>query len=258
MATTGKKSSKLPIVGYGLLTCMILAAGAYVYCLVGAPEPVSAVTRKTSLDLVHACGITAFDPPADTTETNKVLHLSDLPEGCYIYAGPRPSQTAPRWVVVNPGGTITWLDVKRSADFSTIAATSKPEGEPAVTKPSGSSSDKPNAAQGQESHFESYNYPMIKWQAKPLNSNGGVAQLWTTYDSPTPGQEGNVKFRLTLFKSPNKSPHRIQLLDEGGFKIMEFKASDFDDVPGTQLMEARESFSCPEAQYRQARDYAIN
>lgn len=247
-------------VGISAIAALFLIIGVWTYCALWAPPPVSGFTQQATLEMAHACGIHAFDPPAGKDSADAApLKVTDLPEGSYIYTGTRPVQAAPRWVVVNPGGTITWADVKPSATpppATPASSTSAPaSGSAGGKKPARGVKA---AAQIGDTHFETYNYPMVKWEAKPLNGKGAVAQLWTTYDRPSPRDEGVVKYRLTLFKSPGGETHRIQLLDDGGFKILEFKASDFQDVPGTELTEARESFSCPEEQYRQARDYAIN
>ena len=106
-----------------------------------------------------------------------------------------------------------------------------------------------------DSSFEKYDYPTIKWRAKPLtDAPGAIAQLSTTYDQPSK----SMKYRLTLFKAPNKNQAEIQLLDGQGFKLMQLQASDFHAVPGApDVNEARDSFPCGEEQYKQASDYSI-
>jgi hypothetical protein len=103
-----------------------------------------------------------------------------------------------------------------------------------------------------ESPWESYEYPTIKWRAHPLaDAPGAIVQLSTTYDA------GNLKYRLTLFKG-RADQREVQLLDGQGFKLMQFEASDFHDVPGApDIVEARESVACPEKQYKMIRDYSV-
>lgn len=104
-----------------------------------------------------------------------------------------------------------------------------------------------------------YNYPTIKWKPKPLaDVPGALVQLWTTYEKPDPQQPGKMNYRLTVFKAPNKQRCEIQLLDENSFKLMQFEASDFHQIPGTaDIMEARESQPCTEEEYRRVKEYSI-
>ncbi len=263
-ATTTKKSFRR--LGLVILAAFCIIFLAWTYCALAAPPQITQFTQHATLELAHLCGIHFFDPPANPATDGGPSRVTDLPEGCYIYTGMRPSQSAPRWVTVNPGGTITWLDVKapqpqafqpsaQTNNDSPASTTGTPHKGTAKAAAKGSSAA---AFKTADNNFESYEYPMIKFQAKTLDGKGGIAQLWTTYDRPSPREEGVVKYRLTLFKAPGERTRRIQMLDQGGFKIFEFKASDFQDVPGTQLTESRDSFACPEDAYRQVRDYAIN
>lgn len=109
------------------------------------------------------------------------------------------------------------------------------------------------------SPFEMYNYPVIKWRAKPLSdAPGAIAQLWTTYEwSDKQHQSGTMNYRLTVFKAP-EGQREVQLLDENGFKITQFYASDFHKIPGSSdIMEARDSHPCTEEQYKRVGDYSI-
>lgn len=107
----------------------------------------------------------------------------------------------------------------------------------------------------QDSPYEKYDYPTIKWKAKPLaDAPGGIAQLSTTYDRGS----NSMKYRLTLFKAPDKHQCEVQLLDGQGFKLMQFQAADFHAIPGApDISEARESYNCTEDQYKQASEYSI-
>lgn len=110
------------------------------------------------------------------------------------------------------------------------------------------------------SPFEVYNYPIIKWRAKPIaDAQGAIAQLWTTYEAAdAQNQSGKLNYRLTVFKAPDKHQFEVQLLDETGFKRMQFDATDFHQIPGTaDIMEARDSQPCTEAEYKKVRDYSI-
>jgi hypothetical protein len=108
-----------------------------------------------------------------------------------------------------------------------------------------------------DSPFEEYQYPRIKWRAKPLpDAPEGIGQLSTTWEGTAPN--GSMKYRLTVFKGSGKNGYEVQILDASGFKLKQFNASDFHAVPGApNIMESRESIPCSEEEYRQARDYSI-
>lgn len=222
--------------------CVLI--GAWAFCLVAAPPWISNFTRGATQPVAHALGITALDEPTGDKAPVKET-VSNLPDGYYIYVGPRPMQTATKWVVINPGGTIAWLNPGETA----------PVDKPTPKLVAGAPIPQPDNS----TQFEKYDYPTIKWRAKPLaGADDAIAQLSTTYDrSTTAGQQGAVKYRLTLFKVNSDAAREVQLLDANGFKLFQFNASDFHQIPGSQLMEARDSFSCDEEQYRQARDYSI-
>jgi hypothetical protein len=109
--------------------------------------------------------------------------------------------------------------------------------------------------------IESCQYPFIKWKAKQVGGMPDVvAQLSTTYD-PGGGMYGTgaVKYNLTLFKAQRAPYLKVELLDGNGFKLEDFSVSrtDFQPIPGTEIMEAKDNFYCKEADYRKARDYRI-
>lgn len=107
--------------------------------------------------------------------------------------------------------------------------------------------------------YESYDYPTIKWRAKPVpDKPGAIAQLWTRYEKNEGDRTGKMNYRLTMFKAADRSTVEVQILDDAGFKIAEFQASDFHLIPGaTDIMEARDSYACTEEQYKKVRDYSI-
>jgi len=106
----------------------------------------------------------------------------------------------------------------------------------------------------ESSPFEKYEYPTIKWRAKPLaDTPGAIGQLGTTYES------GKMKYKLTVFKAPERRQCKVELLDNQGFKLSQFDVSDFHRVPGTsEIMEARDSYPCTEEEYKRVADYAID
>ncbi len=111
------------------------------------------------------------------------------------------------------------------------------------------------------SPFETYAYPTIKWRPKLIGgAPGAIAQLSTTFDSGADkNQAGTMKYRLTLFKAPGKQQCDVQLLDDMGFKLMQFNVATFRPVPGApDIIEARDSLSCPENDYKKAHDYSVN
>ena len=112
----------------------------------------------------------------------------------------------------------------------------------------------------EDSQFETNEYPTIKWKPKALSDNpDGVVRLWTTFDiGPKTAPQGTMKYRLTLFKATNKDNREVQILDAMGFKLMQFNANDFHNIPGApDIVEARDSVPCSEDQYKKAHDYSV-
>lgn len=112
----------------------------------------------------------------------------------------------------------------------------------------------------ENSPIELYEYPIIKWRAKPIaDVPEAIIQLWTSYEpSDQPGQQGKINYRLTVFKAPDKSNFEVQLLDQTSFKLLQFEASDFHQIPGSaELKEARDSVPCTEEMYKKVRDYSV-
>lgn len=113
------------------------------------------------------------------------------------------------------------------------------------------------------SPIESEDYPTIKFRAKPLDDKGAIVQLSTRFegdkgDPAAQSASGKVNYKLTIFKAPDKSQCEVQLLDVDGFKLLQFDASDFHQLPGTaDIMESRDSYACSEDLYRRVRDYSI-
>jgi hypothetical protein len=118
--------------------------------------------------------------------------------------------------------------------------------------------------ENENSQFESYQYPTIKWRARALpDGPESIVRLWTTYEAaaknaPPGTPQGTLKYRLTLFKATNKDQREVQMLDSMGFKLMQFNANDFHNMPGApEIVEARDSIQCSEDQYKKARDYSV-
>jgi hypothetical protein len=117
----------------------------------------------------------------------------------------------------------------------------------------------PTSKDDPNSPYETYKYPSIKWRAKPISqSPGAIVQLWTTYEQGSkPGESGVIKYKLMLFKVPDKQSCEVQLLDEKGFKLLQFTASDFHEIPGApNIIEARDNLPCSEEEYKKVRDYS--
>jgi hypothetical protein len=225
-----------------LLLCLF--AGGWAYAYMAGPPWLSGFARSATQSVANAAGIHAFDQaPQDGGQPGepKKETVAQLPEGYYLYVGARPAASAPKWVAVNPGGTIDWLKAGETAPPKVALAA-----DTNVRMP-------PPAGQ-----FEEYNYPFVKWKAKPMaDAEGAIAQLSTTYERGPAGQPGVVKYRLTLFKAANGGAREVQMLDDKGFKLHQFVASDFHQIPGSELMESRDEFQCDEEAYRQSRDYSI-
>lgn len=112
----------------------------------------------------------------------------------------------------------------------------------------------------ENSPYELYDYPTIKWRPKAIAEvPGAIVQLWTRYEpTDAASPSGKVNYKLTVFKAPDKGACEVQLLDDMGFKLIQFNAGDFHNIPGApNIMEARESFPCTEAEYKKVRDYSI-
>lgn len=113
----------------------------------------------------------------------------------------------------------------------------------------------------ENSPIEIYDYPTIKWHAKPIaEPEGAIGQLWTTYEYTDDAHKtGKMNYRLTLFKAGDKRQCVVQLLDDNGFKITEFTVSEFHKVPGAEdIIEARDSSTCTESEYKRVGDYSID
>ncbi|MDR3613299.1 MAG: hypothetical protein P4L53_07020 [Candidatus Obscuribacterales bacterium] len=113
---------------------------------------------------------------------------------------------------------------------------------------------------GDDNQIESDEYPTLKWKAKPLlDAAGSIVRLWTTFEAgPNKDTPGTLKYKLTLFKAVRKDTREVQLLDFQGFKLMQFNATDFHDIPGApDIVEARDAVPCSEADYKKIRDYSV-
>lgn len=108
--------------------------------------------------------------------------------------------------------------------------------------------------------IESYEYPTIKFKPKPLSeAQGALVQLSTRFEkADQANQQGKMHYRLTLFKAPEKQQCEVQLLDDADFKLSQFDASDFHQIPGSaDIREARDSFPLTEEEYKKVKDYSI-
>jgi hypothetical protein len=231
-----------------------LLVGLWGYCLFAAPPPVSDFARGATRGVASVVGLKVFEESADKTAAGALKEtVANLPDGYYLFLGQKPAQASPKWVVVNPGGGIAWLNVGAPAPNAVLAQNV------ALASNSGNNAA-PKVVVDSNSAFEKYEYPLIKWKAKPLGDSAeAVAQLQTTFEpAGADSQKGEVKYRLTLFKTANHGARAVQLLDANGFKLLQFNASDFHAVPNSELMEARDSFDCEQAQYLQARDYTVD
>lgn len=188
----------------------------------------------------------------------------DLQPGYYIFMGMQPGRTAPKGFTINSAGVVNWQDPNKLADDGAIPAEPpRSKGKPAPPAGSRASSEQ----------FESYNYPMIKWKPKAISRiPGAIVQLATTFEL------NEMKYKLTLFKTPSEVkvsgsqgvqeasnalmvPSRVsvQLLDQNGFKLIEFSigSQQWDQIPGTNVLEARDKLNCNEWDYRRSRDYSV-
>jgi hypothetical protein len=172
--------------------------------------------------------------------------VPNLPSGYYIYLGPQPGKSPPEGFTVTEDKHVLWQrSIKQDSSNSTVPTS--------VGK-----------AQEKDSFFESYEYPIIEWKAQPIGGlPGAFAKLRTTYDDNNPGRygKGSVKYRLTLVKVPSAIANPVvgvEIFDKGGFKLANFSALRFHQIPGTTLLEATGDQECREEDYRQAWSYAVN
>lgn len=190
----------------------------------------------------------------------KAQDSSSLQPGFYIYLGMQPGRSVPRGFSINSAGGILWQDPNKSPDEK-VEAAPRPTGKKPV-------------ATASNSQFEEYNYPIIKWKPKPISGvPGAIVQLSTTYEI------SDLKYKLTLFRAPTSAqpkagargiqeastsveiPNQItvQLLDSNGFKLSEFTVNQrqWEQIPGTSVLESRDKINCNEWDYRRSRDYSV-
>lgn len=169
----------------------------------------------------------------------------NLKAGSYLYLGTQPGKQPVRAFSVNSLGEINWTT--NTKDLLSAIKDQLPQEK--LSSPQGSA-----IQQAGSENFETYNYPMIKWQPKPIpNMPGAFIQLLTLYD-------GKLKYKTTLFKATYLPRSlNIVLLDQFGFKLCDVHISqnDWTQLPGTNLYEARNDGFCSEQEYRKARDFAI-
>lgn len=233
-----------------LIFVTILGAWTYACC---ANVPwVSDMARGATHSAALSMGLHVFDPaPSASGAEEKKQTVANLPEGYYLFVGEKPAHSAAKWVVVNPGGGINWLQTDPSPAPASL-------GVPASAGVPASGARTSNSASG-KGEWEDYNYPTIKWKARPIpHLDGGVAQLQTTFEPGLDNKPGMVKYTLTVLKDPNKRGRQIMLLDKDGFKICKFAASDWQDVAASEFIQARDEFPMTEEDYRRVRDYNVN
>lgn len=191
----------------------------------------------------------------------KAQDSTGLQPGFYIYLGMQPGRSVPRAFSINSAGGILWQDPNKSPDDK-------------VDPPPRTTGKKPAATNLSGSQFEEYNYPIIKWKPKPISGvPGAIVQLSTTYEI------SDLKYKLTLFRAPTSTQPKagargiqetassveipsqitVQTLDANGFKLTEFTINQrqWEQIPGTSVLEARDKIGCNEWDYRRARDYSV-
>lgn len=169
----------------------------------------------------------------------------NLQAGSYLYLGTQPGKHPVKAFSVNSLGEIKWQS--NSRDLLLAIKDQLPQEK--LSAPQGS-----GIQQAGTENFETYSYPMIKWQPKPIPTMpGAFIQLLTLFD-------GKLKYKTTLFKATYlpRSLH-IVLLDQFGFKLCDVRIdqNDWTQLPGTNLYEARNDGYCSEQEYRKARDFSI-
>jgi hypothetical protein len=230
---------------YAIIAAVIVVAvlGAWTYACCANVPWVSDMARGATHNVALSMGLHVFDPASSTGTEEKKQTVTNLPEGYYLFLGAKPAHSAAKWVVVSPGGGIDWLKTDPAQAPTVMPATGAPT----------------TSATATTGEWEQYNYPTVKWKAKPIpHVDGGVAQLQTTFEPGADDKPGTVKYTLTVLKDPSKRGRRILLLDKDGFKVCEFAASDWQDVAASDFIQARDNFPMMEEDYRRVRDYTVN
>ena len=181
-------------------------------------------------------------PPAQARESETKIDSPALQPGSYLYLGTKPGKQPLKAFSVNSLGELSWQSNAR--DLLISIKDQLPHEKMATPELNGPGSE----------NIETYNYPMIKWQPKPVSTiPGAFIQLQTLYD-------GKLKCKTTLFKATAlpRSLH-ITLLDQFGFKLADVRIdqNDWSPLPGSNLYEARNDGFCSELEYRKARDFSI-
>lgn len=181
--------------------------------------------------------------PTSDNQDNNVF--PNLKAGSYLYLGTQPGKQPVKAFSVNSLGEINWGS--NTKELLSSIKDQLPQDK--VSSPQGSA-----IQQAGTENFETYNYPMIKWQPKPIPTMpGAFIQLLTLYD-------GKLKYKTTLFKATYLPRSlNIVLLDQFGFKLCDVRIdqNDWTQLPGSNLYEARNDGFCSEQEYRKARDFAI-
>lgn len=219
---------------------------------------------KSKIAGVLVCSAIAFMSSASYAQDQ-----GSLQPGYYIYLGMQPGRNAPKAFTLNSAGTVVWQDSNRLPDDKPLSFDSSP--------PPKSTGRKPGVNTLTNTQYEEYNYPIIKWKPKPVSSiPKAIAQLSTTYEV------NELKFKITLFRpattSETTKPYgagqgiqetsssivipntvTVSLLDQNGFKLTDFivNQQQWERIPGTSILEARDKINCDELNYRRARDYSV-
>ena len=191
-----------------------------------------------------------------------------LPPGFYIFLGMQPGRSAPRAFTLNSAGNVVWQDTSRLPDDKPLSF-DQPAAKPAPRKAGINTLT--------NTQFEEYAYPIIKWKAKPVSGiPKAIAQLSTTFEL------NELKFKLTLFRPQTATETKqtygaasgiqetssslvvpsmitVSLLDQNGFKLTDFSINQrqWEQIPGTSILEARDKINCDELNYRRAKDYSV-
>lgn len=206
-------------------------------------------------------------------------NAAQLPAGRYVYLGTDPTAAAPKAFNVTASGEIIWQDGHPAAPIESASATAASKSVPdiihkvdisPVTKITRSDSGgantptfKPPANECQ--NIEKYEWPMIKFRPKPLpDAPDSFAQLTTTEvlnDSSSyyASTSVKVKYKLILLRAEPQSLG-IELLDAQGFRLgsrATVSSTEFETIPGTDLVAARGEFTFALADYPKVRDFTL-
>jgi len=109
-------------------------------------------------------------------------------------------------------------------------------------------------------NIESIDWPLIKFRPRPApGTKDGFVQLTTTEEVSGYSTMGLVRYKLILLRA-EPGELTLELLDKDGFRLGNecyVSASEFQIIPGTDLVAARGQFNIAISDYSRVRDFSV-